>query len=156
MTRNNSDFNLHSFIKNAEADYPYYAGQMNSEPSLEHFIHGNPTTMGGHRYPKEYIKDVMNMNDATAEDHYNTVQHVLRSSGISDTVTVRRTGEPKKGVTNVSLIPGWKSWKAFQETPPAKTYEWQVSKSDIVAIGNPHEGEVFVKHPKDRQVKEVD
>jgi hypothetical protein len=62
---------------------------------------------------------------------------------------------PKKGVTNVSLLPNWKSWKAFQASPPEKTYEWEVPRSDIVAIGSTNEGEVFVRHPKGRQIREV-
>jgi hypothetical protein len=158
----NAGFDKARFAERSEEDYDYHAGMMNTEPSLSHFVYGNPTTSGDHRWPKEYIADVMNSGgDGKGEggygqEHYDMVQNILKDSGVGDTVTVRRTGAPKHGITNVSLIPGWKSWKAFQKNPPEKTYEWEVPRSDIIAIGSPKEGEVFVKHPKGREIREVE
>jgi hypothetical protein len=160
-------FDAARFAHQAEEDYDYHAGMMDYEPSLSHFVYGNSTTIGSHRWPKEYIHEVMNSggdgksdDGGPGEEHYNMVQHILKHSGVGETVTVRRTGMPKKGVTNVSLLPGWKSWRANQRPwapnePVEKTYEWEVPRSDIVAIGHPKEGEVFVKHPKGRAIREV-
>ena len=155
MAGRKSEFDAAAFKHLSEENYDYHAGMMDSEPALEHFVYGNSTTVGSHRYPIEYIKDVMEKDSPPAEEHHEMVQHILQHSGLGETVTVRRTGMPKKGVTNVSLHPNWKSWKAFQSNPPEMTYEWEVPRSDIVAIGSPDEAEVFVKHPKNRQIREV-
>lgn len=155
MKPKKGQFDSEKFVKNVEENYDYHAGMMNNEPSLHHFVYGNPTTIGGHRWPTEYIKEVKEAAAAGDMEHHNTVQHILKDSGVQDTVTVRRTGAPKGDVTNVSLHPDWRSWKAFQQTPPEKTYEWEVPRNDIIAFGSPHEGEVFVKHSKSRQMREV-
>jgi hypothetical protein len=155
MDAKKSQFNPEEFAKRTEEDYDYHAGMMDNEQSLSHFVYGNPTTIGSHRWPHEYLQEVQEALKNGHTDHHEMVQHILENSGVGDNVTVRRTGAPQRGVTNVSLLPGWKSWKAFQSNPPEKTYEWSVPRNDIIAIGSPNEGEVFVKHPRGRQFKEA-
>lgn len=156
MANRNDEFNKAAFQHRAEEEGQWSEAVFETHPALEHYMYGNSSTVGTHRWPSEYLKQVTDKEHPTYDEHRQVIENVLNDAGLKGpTITVRRTGAPKAGITNVSLIPGWKSWKAFQQNPPEKTYEWEVPREDVVALGHPSEGEVFVRHPADRPIREV-
>lgn len=88
-------------------------------------------------WPHKYLEEVAD------DPNYQEMLHGnLRRMGFGDTVRVRRRGEPRGPITNVSADPNWEG-----KISSGEMHEWEVPLEHVVGFGHPQESELFVRHP---------
>ena len=153
----NKQFDVDKFthlVKPAEEGGEGYLDNiLNYDHEKHDWAHRYITMDAPHPWPKNHLKEVTEEDSLPAWEHHNNLQLALKQSGAKDSVTVRRAGKPRQGaINNVSLF---SNWAGGGSSRPRATYEWKVPVEDIVSVGKTAEGEVFVKHPKGRQITKV-
>jgi hypothetical protein len=122
-----------------------------------------------YKWPKEYIGQVMKRGTGHAarmelQNHLEKNGLVDRSNPDNPTVTLRRVGMPRTGVTNASYIPDWGSKDDLTSTGYGKgttasdglgLYEWQAPLEHVLGSGMTAEGEVFAVHHPSIKVNRI-